>query len=138
MQLQIQLYKTIITQKIFFKTNISQLIHFCIFIILPFLFIVILISPLSSVLYIFTFFSFNLSITSFFGCPNLLSFPTPINAIFGFTDYTNLSDDDVSEPWCATFKTVDFNLSKLYLYSLIISLSAISSMSPVNSIEKFL
>ena len=65
---------------------------------LRFLFIFKIISPFKSVLKIFEFIFFNLSNTSLFGCPNLLLFPTPINAILGATSRINSSELDVFEP----------------------------------------
>lgn len=76
-------------------------------------------------------------ITSF-GCPKLLFLPTPIKAICGLTTLKNSSVVEVFEPWWATFKIVEFKIFKLYLYKSKIFLSATSSISPVNSIEKFL
>lgn len=55
----------------------------CLFLILIF------ISPIISVLYITHLANSSLSIISLLGCPNLLSSPTPINAILGFTAFKN-------------------------------------------------
>ena len=39
--------------------------------------------------------------TSLLGCPKLLSSPTPIRAILGFTSSKKPSVVDVLDPWCA-------------------------------------
>ena len=67
----------------------------------------------------------------------MLSFPTPIKAILGFTFSKKLCVLEVFEPWWATFRIFDFKIFE-FLYSSKICFSAISSISPVNNIEKFL
>ena len=93
------------------------------------------ISPNSSVLYTLIFLSFIFFKVFSEGWPNLLFFPTPISAYWGFTAFKNSDVVDVFEPWCATFRIVDFNV---FLFSSNIFFSAISSISPVNNIENFL
>ena len=45
----------------------------------------------------------------------MLSFPTPITEILGAISFIIPSLLDVSEPWCATFKTVVFKSSLEYI-----------------------
>lgn len=79
----------------------------------------------------------SLSNTLLLGWPNVLFFPTPISAIWGCTASKNSCMLDVFEPWCPTFRISDFKIF-VFLYSCNICLSAISSISPVKSIENFL
>ena len=49
--------------------------------------------------YIFLFrYLFRISRVMVLGCPNLLSFPTPINATFGLTFFINSSQEELLEP----------------------------------------